>query len=331
MLRIRRFFSSRRSTESSRQSPPFDTRNGKMWLVQKPIEGPAGPYDDISFYGDLRRLQVEIPPPKRWNGYQLGDGRNVGARLATVTESMHEITRLVARVGPTPQTPDDQLLYQQTIMPVFNACTRELLQFLERNRLLQTENIAIMAPLNGGEFTAAALVYNARKLGWNIPLKSIPRFELKRVTMEDGSMYVGERIYYLPSMDPDTVIIVADDCIATYVSADRSIRIARKNQGLPSDEKPKRLPPPIIMVAAGNQAGIMELEQHHKAVPFVGKVNYALDRSYYLRRTPEEGYPNRDYTVGSMGDYLARLPDGYDQYAPWNSVRKELVSFWESL
>lgn len=303
-----------------------------MWLVQLPKEGPAGPYDNITFYGDLRHMQGEIPVPKRYDGYRLDQGgTNVGAERPEVTDAMHAITKLVARIGPVPKTPDDQLLYQQTIMPVFSACTLELLQLLERKHLLQTGNYAIMAPLNGGEFTAAALVYNAGQQGCKIPLERIAKFELKRVMMDDGAMCVGERIYYVPPMDQDTTIIVPDDCVATFVSADRSVRIARENQGLRSDQSPRNLPPPIIMVAAGNQAGIMELEQHHKAIPIVGIVNYALDGNYYLRRTKEEGYPNRDYTVGSMGDYLARLPDVYDQYAPWNPVRRELISFWNSL
>ena len=321
---------SKRSSEIPSRSPLIETISGKKWLIEPPTEGPQGPYDDITFYGDLSHLQGEIPAHLRWNAYNLKEGRNIGAKLPQIRDAMHSITNLVARVGSVPQTIDHQLEYQQTIMPVFKACTEELLRLFERKYpdLFQTNNYAIMPPLNGGEFTAAALVYNAEKLGLQIPLEKIARFELKRLTLQDGTMLLGQRVHYLPPIEPDTVIIVPDDCVASYVSADRSISIAKEQV---SSSELDKLPPPVVMVAAGNQAGLENLVKIHSAIPLVGIVNYALDSNYYLRRTVLENYPNKDFTVGSMGDFFARLTEAYDQYAPWNIIRRRLAAFWQSL
>src|SRR3989344_4115376 len=99
LRRLRSLFQYGRSPEAPSHSSLIDIRAGKMWLVPQPREGPAGPINEITFYGDLRHMQGEIPVPKRYDGYRLNEGgSHVGAKLPGVTDAMHEITRLVARV-----------------------------------------------------------------------------------------------------------------------------------------------------------------------------------------------------------------------------------------
>lgn len=287
-------------------------------FVEPPEEGPEGPYDRIFFIGNQGHLIGEVPPEKRIQTARGQDHIILGYEKDSVRILMNQVSGIVNDKTKSPENDHDKLVYQRTIMPVFGLGTEELHNILKSQGAIESENYVVMSPLKGGEFCAAALIHNARKLGWKIPFNKFACFDLKRVLMPNKDLYVGARIGFMPEINQDTQVVVADDCISSDASADISLRLAGQTSRRP-----------IAMVAAASQVGIKGLWQKHNALTIAGRPIFRLDGSLYLMTPSNEESYGSGYAVGDMGKWLWRLNESFDQRAEWNVVRRNLVDHWE--
>ncbi|HEX6976974.1 MAG TPA: hypothetical protein VF185_01260 [Patescibacteria group bacterium] len=322
----------------------IETSDGQF-IDGEPKEGPKGPYDRIIKFGCQNHTKGKIAPVKRYTRGRSPNLTITGSEDESIKEALKSVSHLVNNSEHSHSNAEDRLVYQETIMPVFEKNTMELYEELKKQGVLENNNYVICGPLRGGEFTIAALIYNAHKIGWDIPFDRIACYELKRVLMDNGELFIGARLGYWPDSGPGTVTVVADDCIASDRSGMVTVQIAeeqalgelanKKLGQMTEDERVmvigrQKYRYPVMMVAAASQQGIMNLESKNAKVITGGAV-YSLNDSLYLMRTSEEeGFTDEDFFVGDMGSWLGRLPEAYDDKAPWNKVRRELVNYWVS-
>lgn len=293
-----------------------------IWISKPVKEGPPGPYHQIFHYGKQDDLIGGVPQFFRLQDSEWEGGEILGFRNPDIFDHMHRVSEIVNNPLRSENSPEDRCDYQEEIMPVFMELTTALRSQLGSRMVLGDNNYSIYCPLNGGEFTAAALLYCAYKLGWNIQVDRLACFELKRVLTEGEEMYVGARYGYMPPSNPETVNVVFDDCLASDISARTSIAIAETaSQSNDSNNS-------LVVVSAGSQRGMTRLHQKTGAFTISGIPVFSLNDHLYLMRTEAEGYPPNEYVVGNMGGWLGRLPANYNSVAPWNETRMGLVDYW---
>ncbi len=305
-------------------------------------EGPSGPYDEIIDFGTPPHIVGEIEPVKRFTCGRSSRLIITAVEEPAIRDAMRNISEIVNNPEFSVDNPEHRFLYQSVIMPVFERGMVELNSELKRQGNLENNNYAIYAPLRGGEFTTAALLYNANKNDWKIPPERIACIEEKRVLMHDGKLFIGVRKGYCPPSDATTTTVICDDCVSSVRSVVSTIQVANEvslgelgkkklskctDSELAIHYERNRKYPAVVMVAAASEYGIIDAPDTSKMI--TGEVVYGINDSLYLMRTPQENFPSGSFYVGDMGSWLGRLPDSFDKKAPWNKVRRQLVSYWK--
>lgn len=308
---------------------------GLFWVDGVVTEGPSGPYNGVYTYGNPPHISGEILTAKQWkrdywsHGAILAHDSTIGGHI---NELLNANSDLVNDGEHSPENPQDRLEYQKNLSEVFAPLTQILVEQLRALDAIGKPYV-IGCPLNGGEYVAASLIYCARKLPepYNIPFESFPHFELKRVF--NGQLHVGACWGYTPDVT-SPYIIVADDCIATKISAETTLRFLYEQYGYqdPKAQVPdrNRKSESLVVVAAASQVGMEQIifEKNAKVLTGGLVINVGDDKYLYQARAAQKPEQATHYYVGDMGHWTMLLPSEMNGDAPWNAIRGELRSFW---
>ncbi|MBU2036015.1 hypothetical protein KKC36_01005 [Patescibacteria group bacterium] len=300
--------------------------NGK-WEIQGqiPQEGPSGPFDRIYNYGNLKHLIGVIPENERYDSSNFPAGEVLSFKNPNLKENINKVSEIANHLFP--DLPENRFLYQKELFPIFFEITKKLKKRIDKDNNLKEKNYVIFPPLKGGEFVAASILYSAKKIGWEIPLKNIANIEEKRIKMPDGKMFLGININHLPKINADTSIIYADDCLATNISTKSCLLLIAELQQIKKDKIKVKINSTAVYAVA-HQKSIHELYKNYGTKIITGGLAYELDSNFYIKN-PDN--PENPFKVGDMGEWTKILPQNkYKNIAPWNEERFRLKNFWNN-
>ena len=237
----------------------------------------------------------QIPVEARMKESRL-DFEVVGFDHPEIIEAMDSITKIVKE--KTDRNATARFEYQRELAKVFHYL----------NDGLEATFISI---LRAGDLVAQ----------FYPQVKEVYQIEAKRLPMENGELKLG-LLGNLPVEEfQDERLLIGEGCVATGLTIAGILKkVAEK------DVKPELI---RVDAAAVSQLGgeyLLKLA-NQLGIPFrirCGSLVYAMDEKFYLRRTPEEGYPDCCYVVGDCGDFSEPLlfPFYRDIGAWWDQGRE---------
>lgn len=228
----------------------------------------------------------------------------VGSEDADIREALAEVTRLANLPGKPYEDEEKRYLYQKALAKVCKPMVAKIhKEGIDKVLGLLIERGALLI----GAF-------------YDFPEDQVARVLAKRLDKADDTLGLGLSDLRLPpNVERFTKLHIQEDCIATGDTISGLI-LALKKKGIFFDEVQIDCPAATqvgieFIIAFLNWLGVK------KILIKTGALVYALDDHYYLRRTAEEGYRNREFFVGDMGEWSKKLPVSYNKIAWWSKYR----------
>jgi len=224
----------------------------------------------------------EIPAPRRIKGNK------------SFEKNFKVITRLANLSGKPYEDDDKRFKYQENLskicLPMVNQNTKgKLALIIERGAVLIASFFNF--PKNQLILVRAKRIKSNNSLGLELSNFRIPK---------DCKKY--------------NQLVILEDCIATGDTIFGCI-LSLQKMGIDFEKIEINCP-------LSSQFGYEYLKKSFKKLTInFGTIAYGLDENFYIRRTAEEGYPNKDFYVGDMGEWSKKLPAKFDKIAWWNKNR----------
>jgi hypothetical protein len=228
----------------------------------------------------------------------------VGSEAADIKRALAEVTRLANLPTEPYEDEEKRYLYQKALARV----CKPMVDKIHKEGIDKVLGMLI---------ERGALLIGAF---YDFPEDQVARVLAKRLDKADDTLGLGLSDLRLPpNMERFTKLHIQEDCIATGDTISGLI-LALKKKGIFFDEIQIDCP-------AATQVGIefiiafLKWLGVKKVLINTGALVYALDDHYYLRRTIEEGYEDKGFFVGDMGEWSKKLPVSYNKTAWWNKNR----------
>jgi len=240
-----------------------------------------------------------------------------------VKEIMAKNTELVNESNP--ENVEDRFLYQKNLVEVYKKLAKILINELSKNRTSNSSlPLLFFAPLRGGELPEIVM---KKEIDDAVEKISIWPFKIRLARIKKKGM-LGVKEVFFESQPPDLKklkkdVIIFDDCIASTVSIEALLDLIKEwslAQGVSSKELKI-----WIAAAAATQRGIERLLYLAKEKYGFGNMKiidgvlvFRMNSDFYL---VDAENPTK-YIVGDMGDWTEKLPEGFNDEAPWNKFRE---------
>jgi len=196
----------------------INPKNNSLIMVKKKFikHGKEGPYDWIMDFSYSQEFNKEVILYKERIRKNTENLRYLGFNDKELVQNMSNIHKLINTTGCTHKNPADRAKYRKFLIPVYEKLYYELL------KKTNIKNALLFSPKTGGNLVIKTYL----KLGFlGVLNKNIIDYDVGRIVMKDGRLMVGlKNNGPKPNLKNYQVIIFADDCLSTSVTAFATFR-----------------------------------------------------------------------------------------------------------